>query len=270
MREQERRSNQIDTIFINDNTSFLVFDHDIFSFSIGNENDFAAIAHKNSFHVRARTRRGGTISSAFISYGDSTFVQYRYVILKYDPFKMREFYDFRSDFHRYRVSDVQRRAERELQEEDKDNFFISQLRTRARNIQNMPDELSLGSTSNNLSLICRLIRIDNEYAYMKFEFINNSAINYDLEKVSFQYERRFRQGFLKRKKTQLIDVFPVIQPEHTIISAYSNYQIVYVIPIYGLQDSEAMIITFRERMGGRNIELRIDATLIAQSRLLFQ
>jgi hypothetical protein len=270
MREQERRGAQVDTVYVNDNTSYLLFDHDIYAFSIGNENDFAGIAYKNSFQVRARTRRPGTVSSAFVTFGDSTVTQYRYVILRYDPYRMNEFYDFRSDFYKYKVSELQREQEKKLLEEEKENFFTSQLRTRARNILSMPNEMDLGNTLNNLSLICRLIRIDNEYAYMKFEFINNSAVNYNFEKVSFQYEEKYKQGFLKRKKLRLIDVFPVIQPDYLTIPAYDNYEIVYVIPIYGLRDSETMVVTFRENMGGRNIDLRIDSDVVAKSRLLFE
>lgn len=269
MREQERRGTAVDTIYVNDNTSYVLFDHDIYAFSIGNESDFAGIAYKNSFQIRARTRRAGTVSSAFITFGDSTVTQYRYIVLRYDPYRMQEFYDFRNDFYKYRISDLQREKEKILLEEEKDDFFISQLRTRARNIQNMSNEMDLGNTLNNLSLICRLIRIDNEYAYMKFEFINNTAVNYNFEKVSFQYEEKYKQGFLKRKKLRLIDVFPVIQPDYLTIPAYKNYEIVYVIPIYGLKDSETMVVTFRENMGGRNIDIRIDSNIIAQSRLLF-
>ncbi len=270
MRDQERRGNKVDTIYINDNTSYLLFDHDIYAFSIGNENDFVGNSYKNSFHIRARTRRPGTVSSAFLTYGDSTVTQYQYVVLQYEPYQRREFYDFRSDFYKYRISELQRAQEKKLLEEEKENFFTSQLRTRARNIQNMPNEMDLGNTLNNLSLICRLIRIDEEYAYLKFEFINNSAVNYNFEKVSFQYEEKYKQGFFKRKKYRLIDVFPVIQPDYLTIPAYENYEIVYVIPIYGLKDSETMVITFRENMGGRNIDLRIDADVVAKSRLLFQ
>jgi len=270
MREDERRGEKVDTIYINDNTSYLLFDHDVYAFSIGNENDFAGIAYKNSLHLRARTRRGGTRSSAFITFADSTVTKYKYAVLEYDPYRMKEFYDFRTDFYKYRISEIQRRQEKALLNEERDNFFTSQLRTRARNIQNMPNELDLGNTLNSLSLICRLIRIDNEYAYMKFEFINASSVNYNFEKVSFQYEEKYKQGFLKKKKLRLIDVFPVIQPDYLTIPAYDNYEIVYVVPIYGIRDSENMVITFRESMGGRNIDLRIDADMVVKSRVLFE
>lgn len=134
----------------------------------------------------------------------------------------------------------------------------------------MPDELDMGNTLNNLSLLSRLIRIDKEYAYIKMEFINKSAVDYDFEKVSFQYEEKFRQGFLKKKKIKYIDVWPVITPESLRIKAYERKAIVYVIPIYGLENKECMLITFREKQGGRNIDLRLDSELINSSKQLFK
>lgn len=259
----------IDTIFVNNNTSYLIFNHDIYSFGIGNTDEFAGLAYKNSLQIRANHVNTG-ISSVFVTYGDSTYKQYKYCILKYDPFVMHEFYDFRDDFYKYRTSEVQKREHKKQMQEEEENYYIAEIKTRAKNVLNMPDELDMGNTLNNLSLLCRLIRIDKDYAYIKFEFINKSSVDFFFEKVSFQYEEKFRQGFLKKKKLKGIDVWPVITPESLRINAYEKKSIVYVIPIYGLEDKESLLVTFREKQGGRNMDIRLDSELINTSKALYK
>jgi len=271
VKENEMRSvTNPDTILVNDNTSYLLFNHDIIAYAIGNETDFTGLAFKNALHLRAKTRMNGSISSVFVSYGDSTYLQHKYCILKYEPYQMSEFYDFRDDYYKYKISNVQKREERAKLEEEEKDYFIAEVKTRAKNIMNLPDEMDMGNTINNLSLLIRLIRIDAEYAYIKYEFINKSAIDYEFEKVSFQYEEKFKQGFLKKKKIRNIDVFPLIQPDYLRVNAYETKSIVYVIPIYGLDEKECLVTTFREKLGARNIEIRCDSEIISGSKLLFK
>ncbi len=271
LRDNESRSvTEIDTIYVNNNTSYMLFNHDIYSFGIGNTRDFIGLAYKNSLQIRAVSKQPGLVSSVFVTYGDSTYKQFKYCYLKFDPYQMREFYDFRDDFYRYRTSEVQKRELKKSMKEEEENYYIAEIKTRAKNILNMPDELDMGNTLNNLSLLCRLIRIDKEYSYIRLEFINKSAVDYDFEKVSFQYEEKFRQGFLKRKKLKYIDVWPVITPESLRINAYEKRAIVYVVPIYGLENKESMVVTFREKQGGRNIDIRLDSELINSSKQLFK
>lgn len=267
--DSDMRRETIDTIYINNNTSYLLFNHDIYSFGISNINDFVGLAYENNLQIRAKTLVPGTIASVFITYGDSTYKQYKYCYLYYDPYRMNEYYDYRDDFNKYKKSRVQQKHQLNKNKEEEENFFIAELKTRANNILNMPDELDFGKTENNLSLLCRLIRIDKEYGYVKLEFINNSSIDYNFEKVSFQYEEKYRQGFLKRKKVKHIDVWPVITPEYLRINAYEKKAICYVIPIYGLENKENMLITFREKLGGRNISIQIPSEEISTSKLLF-
>ncbi len=265
----QKRSDLLDTIYVNSNTSYLLFNHDIYNFGISNLEDFVGYAHENCLQIRAATLKPGTMASVFLTYGDSTYKQYYYAYLMYDPYQMNEFYDYRDDFHKTAASRLQKQKQIEASKEEEQNFFISELKTRANNILHMKDEMDHGFTENNLSLLCRLLRIDKEYAYIKMEFINNSAVDYDFEKVSFQYEEKFRQGFLKRKKIKYLDVWPVITPEKLLIEAYTKRSIVYVIPIYALPDHERLLITFREKDGGRQISLGISSETIANAKLLF-
>ncbi|MCT4648376.1 MAG: conjugative transposon protein TraN [Carboxylicivirga sp.] len=266
----QKRNDLIDTIYVNDNTSYLLFNHDIYNYGVSNLNDFTALAHENCLQIRAKTLTPGKMASVFVTYGDSTYKQYHYAYLLYDPGQMNEFYDYRDDFYKTMTSKIQKKKQIERNKEDEENFFISELKTRAKNILNMKDEMDMGNTENNLSLLCRLIRIDKEYAYIKMEFINQSAVDYNFEKVSFQYEEKFRQGFLKRKKIKYLDVWPVITPEKLLIEAYTKRSIVYVIPTYGLNDHEKLLITFREQGGGRKIALGVDSEIISSSKLLFK
>jgi hypothetical protein len=268
--DHEARSvNEIDTIYVNDNTAYLIFNHDVYSFGIGNTEEFLGLAYKNSLQIRANHIING-LSSVFVTYGDSTYKQYKYCILKYAPGVMKEYNDYRDDFYKYRTSEVQKKELKKQMEEEEQSYYIAEIKTRAKNVLNMSDELDMGNTLNNLSLLCRLIRIDKDYAYIKFEFINQSSVDYFFEKVSFQYEEKFRQGFLKKKKLKAIDVWPVITPESLRVNAYENRSIVYVIPIYGLEEKESMVVTFREKQGGRNMEIRLESELINSSKELFK
>jgi hypothetical protein len=257
-----------DTIFINAGTSYLIFNHDIFSFTLGNEIDFVAQAHENCLMIRNVSKKDKP-SSIFVSYGDSTYIQYYYAILQYAPKSMQEFYDFRDSYNKNITSRAQRKEMQAMEKSEEQNYFLSELKTISQIIKEMPDEISdLGIAENGLSAHLRLIRTDNNYAYLKFVVENNSAVDYEFDMVSFQYVQKYKAGLFRKKKIRYLDVFPVVVNAKTLVPAYRREVMVYIIPIFGIRAKEELLITFRERAGARNIAFTIFNRDIMKAKVL--
>jgi hypothetical protein len=261
-------SKTYDTVFVNNGTSYLIFNHDIFTFTLGNETDFIAQAHENCLMLRNISKNSNP-SSIFISYGDSTYVQYYYAILKYAPDKMQEFYDFRDSYNKNITSRAQRNEMRVIEQAEEQNYFLSELKTISQIIKEMPDEIvDLGIAEDGLSAHLRLVRTDNNYAYLKFRITNGTAVDYEFDMVSFQYVQKYKTGFFRKKKIRYLDVFPIVINAKTLVSAYKQEIMVYIIPIFGIRSNEELLITFRERSGGRNIAFTVHNKDIMKAKVL--
>ncbi|MDR0619829.1 MAG: DUF4138 domain-containing protein [Bacteroidales bacterium] len=262
------KSNSYDTIFVNNGTSYLIFNHDIFSFTLGNETDFIAQAHENCLMIR-NISKNNKPSSIFISYGDSTYVQYYYAILQYASDSMREYYDFRDTYNKNITSRAQRKELQAMEKSEEQNYFLSELKTISQIIKEMPDEITdLGVAENGLSAHLRLIRTDNNYAYLKFVVDNDTAVDYEFDMVSFQYVQKYKTGLFRKKKIQYLDVFPIVINAKTLVPAYRQEVMVYIIPIFGIRPKEELLITFRERAGLRNIAFTISNKDIMKAKVL--
>jgi hypothetical protein len=258
-----------DTIYVNDGTSYIIFNHKIYAFGLGNEKDFSAQSYENCLMIRSVTRRGGVVSSVFASYGDSTYLQYYYAALVYKKNSFREFYDKRDRFNRQRISAVQRQQEKEQRAEEAEEFFISELKTRSDVIKKMPDEIyDFGIREDGIGAHLRLIRTDNSYAYLKFVVENSTSVGYSFEHISFQYVQRYKQGFWRRKREKFTDVFAVVMNSKLAVAAKSAEPMVYIIPTFGIRRDERLVITFREQRGGRKLVFEVDNEAIMNSKLL--
>jgi hypothetical protein len=260
---------QYDTIYVNDGTSYIVFNHKIYAFGLGNEKDFSAQNYENCLMLRSKTKQDSTISSVFASYGDSTYLQYYYAVLVYQKKSFKEFYDKRDNFNKYKISAIQRRQEREQRTEEAEEFFISELKTRSDVIKKMSDEIhDYGIQEDGIGAYLRLIRTDNNYAYLKFVVENSTSVGYNFEHISFQYVQRYKQGFWRRKKEKFTDVFAVVMNSKLTVAAKSIEPMVYIIPTFGIRRDERLVITFREQRGGRKLVFEVDNEAIMSSKLL--
>lgn len=266
----EKRITGIDTVYINNNTCYIILNDDIYAFGISNEDDFKGYAYKNMLQIRSLTRNAHKTASVNITYGDSTYMQYKFLIIKYGegyPESLM-FNDYRDDYHKYRSSKVAMLEKQYIDDVEEKNMYLQEIKTRAKIVADMSDEIEYGITENQLELSLRLIRIDGDYAYMKYEFNNKTALEYSFEKVSFQYQEKYKQGLLRKKKLKYLDVFPIIKADLLRVRAYENKQVVYVVPIYGIEEKEGLLVTFRERQGGRNMSIYIESEVITGSKLL--
>jgi hypothetical protein len=261
----------LDTIFVNDGTSYLIFNDKIYAYGLGNERDFTAIAYENCLQIRAINRSGNNLSSVFVSYGDSTYLQYYYALLTYLPNSMKEFYDKRDDFNKHRGSYIQQRLVRQAREEETEEFHISELKTRSDVIKKMRDEIyDFGMTEDGIGAYLRLIRTDNEYAYLKFVVENSTSVGYNFEHISFQYVQRYKQGFWRKKKEKFTDVFAVVMNSKLTVAAHSIEPMVYIIPTFGIRSDERLVVTFREQRGNRKLVFEVDNEAIMHSEQLIK
>lgn len=268
VRDENKKEN-FDTIVVNNGTSYLLFNHDIYAFGLGDEINFSGIAYKNSLQVRSKSRKVGKPSSVFVVYGDSTYRQYYYAFVRYDSTSMREFYDKRDDFYKNIGSRNTQRLKQYYEEEEKENVFLAELKTRSMMMKTFPDEIyNLGTQDNNLEAHLRLIRTDNNYAYLKMLFKNGSAVDYNFEKVSFQYVQRYKMGLFKKRREKFVEVFPVVVNAPQSVQGYREEVIVYIIPTFGIKRGEKLLITFRERDGGRNLPFELDNEVIMKAEKL--
>ena len=263
-----RAQEKIDTIWVNDGTSYVVFNHKIYAFSLGNE-DFTAKEYENCLMIKNVRKTDGHISSIFVSYGDSTYLQYYYAVLIYKKGSFKEYYDKRDEFNKNRTSAVQEQQMRERRAEDREEFFISELKTRSDVIKRMSDEIyDYGIQEDGIGIYLRLIRTDNEYAYLKFVVENTTSVGYNFEHISFQYVQRYRQGFWRKKKEKYTDVFAVVTNGKLAIGAKSREPLVYIIPVFGIRREEWLSVTFRESKGTRKLVFEVENRVIMESKLL--
>jgi hypothetical protein len=262
-------ADELDTIFVNNGTSYLIFNHKIYAYGLGNESDFDARAYENCLMIRSIKRAENQTSSIFVSYGDSTYLQYYYGLLLYKSSSFKEFYDKRDEFNRHLTSSVQQRQIKEYREEEKEEFFISELKTRSDIIKKMPDEIyDYGIQEDGIGAYLRLIRTDNNYAYLKFVVENSTSVGYNFEHISFQYVQRYKQGFWRKKKEKFTDVFAVVMNSKLTVAARSKEPMVYIIPTFGIRRDEWLVVTFREQRGSRKLIFEVDNEAIMSSKLL--
>jgi hypothetical protein len=86
--------------------------------------------------------------------------------------------------------------------------------------------------------------------------------------VSFQYVQKYRTGLFRKKKIQYLDVFPIVINAKTLVPAYREEIMLYIIPIFGIRPKEELLITFRERAGARNIAFTISNRDIMKAKVL--
>ncbi len=257
-----------DTIWVNNGTSYLIFNHDIYSYGIGNDEDFMGVVYNNCLQIRSANQRS-TPSSIFVNYGDSSYRQYYYAVLKFDPNQTKEYYDYRNEFYRRKESAVQEGEEKFKVKENQENMFITELQTRANVLKTMPDEIfNIGVKETNVSASLRAIYTDKQYAYFKILVENETAVDYELDMISFQYMSKYKMGFLRARKIKLTDVFPVVKNDKKVIGSYSKEYLTYVVPVYGIKSNEKMLITMREKYGNRVIPLILDNRVITRAKQL--
>jgi hypothetical protein len=133
----------------------------------------------------------------------------------------------------------------------------------------MPDEIyDFGIQEDGIGAYLRLIRTDNNYAYLKFVVENSTSVGYSFEHISFQYVQRYKQGFWRKKKEKYTDVFAVVMNSKLSVAARSIEPMVYIIPTFGIRSDERLVVTFREQRGNRKLVFEVDNEAIMHSKQL--
>jgi Domain of unknown function (DUF4138) len=263
---------EMETVYVDKDMSYIIVDGAIYAHGIGNESDFKAVAYEQSLMIRARPNLpDGTISNVFLVYGDETYKQYRYAQLIYrNTEEVKEYYDWRSDIQKDAKSiKAERLLETKLEVETKE-MELAMLKTRAQSMKNYKDEIEdVGILNNDIVVLTKVVRHDDDYGYIKFLFQNKGSVNYEFDRISFQYMQRYKQqGMLRRKKEKPYEVFPLVEPDVKHVEGNSESYLIYVVPLFGLSEvkKEFLLVTFREKHGDRKVELRINPDVIMDSK----
>ena len=246
---------QEDTIYVNQGTSYLIFEHDILGYGFGDTELFRGNVFENSLHIRCNDKKQiNGFTSLFVSYGTPEETQYYFSYVQFLPRKdIREFYDFR--------------IHEEKQQENADSLQLSKVEFNANKVLDTGDEIkTAGIKENNFAIYLRLIRADDKYFYLKFAFDNRSSIDYILDYSSYQYVQKFNTSAFSKTKINKTDVFPVYTTDLNTVKAYSKTYYVAVIPIFAISNNEMLLVTFREQQGDRLYSVDIPSNILRNSK----
>ena len=263
-----------DTIWVSNGTTTVVAPGKIRIHTIGTPGHFLDQVQGKYQFIRCKSKNKKQINTLFLTYMDEVSGQEKEIFfyLKYTPEKCREYYPINELFLNKNkgcsipTTNVEVEVEKEKAKQESERI---RLKNKTLSLMDIEDEISdLGISENYLKCFVKLMRVDDRFLYIKNFVINESALDYDLDLISFQYVREYKRGFLKAKAEKPRDVFPAYKSEIKKIKGFTSETLCYAIPIYALQNDENLRIILREKNGRRKININIPAKTIAKSKRL--
>lgn len=246
-----------ETIFVSEaNTTYLVFPKTIDLIDLGNPNDYYGKIEDKALLLKAKRERT-SMSTLLVRSGES-FYHYK-IIYEKNP---KVFF--------YNYSKREEGVDPVASKENSDGSSMAPTAKDLKLMQNKVDSIvnikgeynTLGVMSDFLQAAVTVIRNDKENTYLKIVIKNVSSIPYKFDFISFQYFQVMKKGSLKKTKNAPLDVFPIIYPKASEISASSTTVVGYAIPQFGLANNGYLVISFREKTGDRVLKIRIDSSVI--------
>lgn len=121
--------------------------------------------------------------------------------------------------------------------------------------KNTAQNVSIKDKSSHAELLLSSIFVDDDLLLYKIEFINNSALNYDIENYRF---------FVRDKKTpkrtaiQETEIKPLhILGDTSVVAAQSSHSFVFALPKMTLPDKKYLAVQVQEKNGGRHLLLKV-------------
>lgn len=252
-----QNSMEHDTIYVNNGTSYLIFEDDILGYGFGDTELFRGNVFENSFHIRSNKKLRNSVTSLLVTYGSPEMTSYYFAYVCYKPAGViREFYDLRT-------------TTEEKRKKVSDSVEVSRVQFLAQEVLASGDEIkSTGIKGNDYAIFLRMVRADEKHFYLKFAFDNKSAVDYIFDHISYQYVQKYKASALSSTKTNKSDVFPRYTTNITSCKAYSKTYYVTAIPVFALSESEVLLVTFREKKGDRTYKLEIPSNVLRNAKRL--
>ena len=253
-------SGQVDTVYTMPNyTTSIILEGDIIGYSIG----VSSIYIKKIGNVANIKQNPHKLvpTSLMIMYRHNNTTEYKAVVVSPAPDNIAKpfFYDFR----RNKIQQPSRQKAIETHYSKNPNVFETLLQ--------IPDELySKGISSNNIVVLPRVMRTYRDSLHIKFEIINESALEYKIDIVSCSYVEVFNSGwaFWKEDKEEKKRVVPSLYPREIKISPKSSEYMGFRIKSFNLNDDSYLVVTFSEKNGNRTLELVIDSEFLENTKML--
>lgn len=259
-----------DTIWVSTGQSIIIAPGPIKIHSFGNPGYFVdQVVEKYQFIRKNPKNKKNRETTLFITYLDeaTNTTKEKFYHVLFTTEKCQQNYEIVPE--RRRKGTYSENIEEKEEQESKANSTGVRLKNKAESLLDMEDEIGdLGISENYLKCFVKLMRVDENFLFIKNRVINESSLDYNLDLISFQYVREFKRGFLKSKAEKPRDVFPAYKSEIKNIKGFSSESICYAIPLYALQNDETLRIILREKNGRRKININIPAKTIAKSKRL--
>ncbi|MCE6989528.1 conjugative transposon protein TraN [Dyadobacter sp. CY323] len=120
---------------------------------------------------------------------------------------------------------------------------------------NTVQNVSIKDKSSHAELLLSSIFVDDDLLLYKIEFINNSALNYDIE--NFRFFVRDKKA-PKRTAIQETEIKPLhILEDTSVVATQSSHSFVFALPKMTLPDKKYLAVQVQEKNGGRHLLLKV-------------
>ena len=129
-------------------------------------------------------------------------------------------------------------------------------------LKSLKDETLLGDQTGKVKFkLLGLYSVD-DFVVVKIKVINNSKLNYRLEKVRFFNVDSEKKKNVSYQEIELIPIYSKMGEEWTngsvSIESKESIEGYFMLPIFSIADNKELTILVNENLGGRTGEVRID------------
>ncbi len=266
--------NQLDTIFLStDVMTVVLMDEPITFYNVGST-DFGFEHASNKFILYAKNNQA-TVSSLFLESSDGVYQ----ALLAYQEAPSKLLYDFRVNPKIIGIQDAMEKVNpKSISTKDSEGFkAITQDSIQSEITLGIPAKLnlvlqdkqryrSLGTKENNLLLLVSSIRVDNEAIYLKLVMENQSAMDYEIDLVTFEIESRQKGFGPGGENTRAMEILEKQQPETVDKSGFAS--MLYALPSFAGGNGEQLKITIREKKGSRTMSVSVPFQIIRKAKPL--
>ena len=258
-----------DTLFISNlSSTYLAFPQEVDLINIGSP-DFVFQVEKSIIFLKA-IRSGVKNTNMLIRCGNSLFT----ISLIFQIKPKKSLYDFRKMNFSYTSSEKNPSSPQNSNftnskdgnriisnTKNKENLPASMDKTseadsqefnsKINKVLSYPDRFkTFGTSENQITILLTNIFTDSLRMYLKFKIINRSSLNYDLDYVSFQFQRN---GHFT-KNTVLT---PIYSSLITSCGPHAKQNLIFVLPLFGTSKGGLFTAIFRELNGDRKETIEI-------------
>jgi len=138
------------------------------------------------------------------------------------------------------------------------------LNARLRTLGKEKAELhSVATVDNRMSFSLVNVRNDKQFTYLRFQLVNNSSIDYQVDFADFTLVENDKKRFLGKKRNEARrPMMPAAGRANQRIPANSTGFLYYAVPLYAATNEGHLAVGVRELSGARAISLKIPSRVI--------